>query len=156
MALAVFKTVVGPVTRIEVGSIPILSANSISMCRLVRSHRQIHPKSAIPKGGDPHVARANSQTDVALVLRRLSFQVEPTGPVASFASATAVCEIRTSSSVPSRADDAGVFASIATAPWSRRSTSSPPSWTTRFATVKSPRPMRSPTFSQWAAVRSLR
>ena len=164
MALAIFKIAVGP-SPTEVGSIPILSA---FRCRNAGgSERRSHCTACAPvsafllpnslqKGGDPHVARTNPQTDFALILRRLSFQVEPTGPGASFASASAVSQIATSSSVPPPPMTPAFSVSIATAPLCKRPISSPRSWTTRSPTARSPRPTRSPTSSRWAAVRSPR
>jgi hypothetical protein len=60
--------------RAGIGSIPILSANF--------SREEVNR----------FVARTNPSIDVAFVLCWLSCQVEPTGPVASFASATNLSE----------------------------------------------------------------
>jgi hypothetical protein len=76
---------------VKVGSIPILSAFlcGIGILPMVRAGLAFHglEAHATPKGGEPDVARANSQANFALVLRRVSGQVEPTGPETSFASA---------------------------------------------------------------------
>src|SRR5207249_1325394 len=50
-----------------------------------RKSRFVQPK----KGGGPHVTRPGYQVDCALVLRRLSFQIEPKGTDASLATAPA-------------------------------------------------------------------
>ena len=55
-----------------------------------------------------HVARANSQAHVALILRRVSIEIEPKGSVASFAAASKTTRSKRPRRLRQR-DDAGVY-----------------------------------------------
>ena len=76
----------------EIGSIPILSASLLTVAAAVsaapRRRRACHYN--LFRKEVNHVARTDPKTDVVIDLCRLSSQVEPTGPVASFAAVTSL------------------------------------------------------------------